>query len=179
MPGDAGAIAQVRVDAWRTTYKGMIPDAYLAAMKVEDSAACGSACSIAASSTDERLRRATMKPASSASPPATCLREAKHGFDAELTAIYLRARRQRAGVGRRLVAAVGGRAAGAGRNRPRRPGSSPANRAARAFYERLGAELLVEQPFQWDGMDLVEVGYGWRNLDALAPAGQVAEKSDA
>ena len=36
-PTDALAIAQVRVDAWRTTYRGMIPDAYLAAMKVEES----------------------------------------------------------------------------------------------------------------------------------------------
>ena len=44
------------------------------------------------------------------------------------------------------------------------------NKAARAFYEHLGAELLIEQPFQWDGMDLVEAGYGWRDLDALAAA---------
>ncbi len=41
------------------------------------------------------------------------------------------------------------------------------NKAARAFYEKLGAELLIEQPFTWDGMELVEAGYGWRNLDSL------------
>jgi hypothetical protein len=41
------------------------------------------------------------------------------------------------------------------------------NKRAREFYERLGAELVVEQPFQWDGMDLVEAGYGWRTLGAL------------
>jgi hypothetical protein len=34
----------------------------------------------------------------------------------------------------------------------------------------LGAELLVEQAFQWDGMDLKEAGYGWRDLTALAAA---------
>ncbi len=45
------------------------------------------------------------------------------------------------------------------------------NKPARAFYEALGAELLVEQPFTWDGMDLVEVGYGWRDLPALIAAG--------
>lgn len=56
------------------------------------------------------------------------------------------------------------------------------NKAARAFYERLGAELVIEQAFQWDGMDLVEAGYGWRNLEALAtdrpgapPAGTVLQ----
>jgi hypothetical protein len=34
----------------------------------------------------------------------------------------------------------------------------------------LGAELLVEQPFQWDGIDLVEAGYGFRDLDRLVAA---------
>ncbi len=38
-PTDASVIAQVRVDAWRTTYRGLIPDGYLAAMRVEDSTA--------------------------------------------------------------------------------------------------------------------------------------------
>ena len=42
-----------------------------------------------------------------------------------------------------------------------------ANKPARDFYAALGAELVVEQPFQWDGMDLVEAGYGWRDLPAL------------
>ena len=47
---------------------------------------------------------------------------------------------------------------------------SAGNKSARAFYEPLGATLLIEQPFQWDGMDLVEAGYGWRDLDALTAA---------
>jgi hypothetical protein len=34
----------------------------------------------------------------------------------------------------------------------------------------MGAELLIEQPFTWDGMELVEAGYGWRNLDSLVAA---------
>ena len=37
--GDAPAIARVRVDSWRTTYRGLIPDAYLDAMQVEASTA--------------------------------------------------------------------------------------------------------------------------------------------
>ena len=44
------------------------------------------------------------------------------------------------------------------------------NRGARKFYEGLGGELLVGQPFEWDGMNLVEAGYGWRDLDAMAAA---------
>jgi hypothetical protein len=26
---------------------------------------------------------------------------------------------------------------------------------------------VIEQAFQWDGMDLVEAGYGWRTVEAL------------
>jgi hypothetical protein len=45
------------------------------------------------------------------------------------------------------------------------------NQIARQFYEDLGAELLVEQPFTWnDDLELVETGYGWRNLNALIEA---------
>ena len=167
-PGDAPAIARVRVDSWRSTYRGMIPDAYLDGMNVEASTALW----------DRVL---------TAAPNATCvfvaehgtdivgfgagnrLREPKHGFDAELAAVYLRREFQRAGLGRRLVGAVA-------QTQHARSASGlltwviAGNKPARAFYEGLGAELIVEQPFQWDGMDLVEAGYGWRDLSALAAA---------
>ena len=45
-----------------------------------------------------------------------------------------------------------------------------ANKPARAFYESLGGVLLVEQPFEWDGIPLVEAGYGFADLDALIDA---------
>src|SRR5262249_56164441 len=35
-PADAPAIARVHVASWRTTYPGMLPDSYLAAMDVRD-----------------------------------------------------------------------------------------------------------------------------------------------
>jgi hypothetical protein len=47
------------------------------------------------------------------------------------------------------------------------------NKGARAFYEQLGAALQVEQPFEWDGMPLVEAGYTFTDLDALLEAAAV------
>ena len=44
------------------------------------------------------------------------------------------------------------------------------NKAARAFYERLRATLLVEQPFEWDGVPLTEAGYAFTDIDALVAA---------
>jgi GNAT superfamily N-acetyltransferase len=165
-PDDALAIAQVRVDAWRTTYKGMIPDAYLAAMRVEDSAALWLRV-LTASSNRTSVFVATDGADVVGFAAGNLLAERKHGLDAELTAIYLRRESQRAGIGRGLVAAVVETQTAQGAT-GLLTWVIAGNTRARSFYERLGAELLVEQPFQWDGMDLVEAGYGWRNLETLA-----------
>ena len=171
-PADARAIAQVRVESWRTTYKGLIPDAYLAGMTIEDSMKLWERVLTAAQNTTNTFvaeidgqvvgfASAMMKP------------EAKLGFDSELTGIYLNREVQRAGLGKRLVAtaAAAQRAHGA-------TGMIvwviAGNKAARAFYESLGAALVLEQPFTWDGMDLIEAGYGWHDLPALIAAGGAA-----
>jgi GNAT superfamily N-acetyltransferase len=167
-PADAPGIAQVRVDSWRATYRGLIPDAYLDAMKVEASialwdrvltAAANAVSVFVATHAGEVIGFAAGNP----------LAEPKHGANAELTAVYLRREFQHAGIGHRLVAAVV--------DAQRRHGATAlivwtiaGNKGARRFYEGLGAELVVEQTFQWDGMDLLEAGYVWRDLDALAAA---------
>jgi GNAT superfamily N-acetyltransferase len=167
-PRDAEAIARVRIDGWRTSYRGLIPAAYLDGMQVDASTALwdkilaagpNPASVFVASHGDEVIGFAA----------GSLLAEPKFGLNAELTAVYLRREFQRVGLGRRLIAAVvdGQRALGA-------TGMIvwviAANKPARTFYEALGAELLVEQAFQWDGMDLPEAAYGWRDLDALAAA---------
>src|SRR5438445_968682 len=47
---DAGVIAAVRIDSWRATYRGIIPDDYLDGMKIEDSTAIWSRILAATSS---------------------------------------------------------------------------------------------------------------------------------
>jgi len=166
--GDAPAIARVRIDSWRTTYRGLIPDAYLDAMQVEASTALWDRVLSAGPNTTCVFvveRDADVVGFSCGAP----LQPAKHGFDSELAAVYLRRDFQRAGLGRQLVGAV---------VEARRAQDATdlltwviaGNKAARAFYEGLGGELIVEQPFQWAGMDLVEAGYGWRDLNALVAA---------
>ena len=160
------------VDSWRTTYRGMIPDAYLDGMQVEASTALWDRVLTGRTEHHVRVRRGTWdghRRFRRRQPIAA----PKHGFDAELTAIYLRREFQRAGLGRGLVGAVAGA--------QRELGATglltwviAGNKPARVFYERLGGELVVEQPFQWDGMDLMEAGYGWRDLSALVAACAVA-----
>jgi GNAT superfamily N-acetyltransferase len=169
VPADAAAIAQVRVDAWRTTYKGMIPEAYLAAMKVEESTALWDKVLTAAPNTTNTFV-AVIGGLVAGFASGLMLAEPKYGINAELSAVYLVRDAQRTGIGRRLVAAVATAQQAHGAN-----GMIvwviAGNKTARAFYENLGAELLVEQPFTWDGMDLVEAGYGFRDLPALIAAG--------
>ena len=167
-PADGRAIAEVRVEAWRTTYRGLVPDAYLAAMKVEDSMALWDRIlSAPPNKTNTFVAQVDGRVVGFAS--GLMLAEPKHGFDSELTAVYLTRDAQRKGLGRRLVATV----AAAQRSH----GATgmivwviAGNKGARAFYESLGGELVVEQPFNWDGMDLVEAGYGWRDLTTLITA---------
>jgi GNAT superfamily N-acetyltransferase len=167
-PADAGGIARVRVDSWRATYRGMIPDAYLDAMKVEASEALWQRV-LAAGPNRTCTFVAAETGAIAGFASGLMLPEPRFDLDAELTAIYVRADRQRTGIGRQLLrhVVVALRELGA-------TGFLTwviaRNRGARTFYETLGGELLIEQPFQWDGMDLVEAGYGWRDPDALLRA---------
>lgn len=171
-PDDAPAIAEVRVDAWRSTYRGMIPDAYLAAMKVEESTALWDKVLTAApNTTNTFVAEVAGQVVGFAS--GHMLPEPRHGMNAELGAVYLVRDMQRAGLGRRLVAAVAAAQQAHGAN-----GLIvwviAGNKPARAFYEALGANLLIEQPFDWDGMDLIEAGYGFADLPALISSGGAA-----
>ena len=173
---DARAIAQVRVDAWRATYRGMIPDAYLDGMSVDASETLW----LRVLSAPNRV--AAVFVAEDATgivgfASGHRLAEPKLGFDAELSAVYLAPSAQRAGTGARMVATVAATLSSLGAT-GLIAWVIAANRRARAFYEALGGELLQEQPFQWDGMDLVEAGYGWRDLSALAVAGPARHPPD-
>jgi GNAT superfamily N-acetyltransferase len=165
MPQDAPAIARVRIDCWRTTYRGIIPDAYLDSMDIAESTELWSRV-LAAGPNTASIFVAEDNGEVVGFAAGNLLKEPRHELDAELSAAYVRREHQRAGIGRRLVGAVA--------RAQRAHGATglivwviAGNKGARAFYENLGATLRVEQDFEWDGMPLVEAGYGFSDLDAL------------
>ena len=167
-PQDAPAIARVRIDCWRVTYRGLIPDAYLDGMQLDQSIALWDRV-LAAGSADASVSVAEHDGDVVGFAAANKLQEPRYDLDAELSAVYVRREFQRGGVGRRLLAAVA--------EAQREAGAHglivwviAGNKGARAFYEQLGATLLVLQPFEWDGMDLVEAGYGFRDIGTLVQA---------
>jgi len=163
VPEDASAIADVHVASWRTTYPGIVDQAYIDGLSVdvrtvtwarrlEESEASASDILVATDTARGIVGFAS----------GGLLREPMAEFDGELHAIYLLASVQRAGVGRRLVREWAVRAVGRGLRAAivRVLTANP----ARAFYERLGAERLQDAELVIGGKTYPERWYGWRNL---------------
>jgi ribosomal protein S18 acetylase RimI-like enzyme len=159
---DAAAIAYVHVASWRTTYRGIVPDAALDAL-------------------DEDQRRGQWQGWIEAGAVPILVAESEAGvvgfiaggairtrtedYDGELYAIYLMPGEQRLGAGRALVREL----AGALRLRGLRSmlvWVLEANPAV-GFYRRLGAEPVMSKTVEIGGVTLPEVALGWRSLEVL------------
>ncbi|MBI1209463.1 MAG: GNAT family N-acetyltransferase [Azospirillum sp.] len=165
-PADAGAIARVHVDSWRTTYPGLVPDTYLVGLDADSSA--GRWRTVLAG---RRFGGGTVV-ADHADYGivgfGTCGRQRTQlaEFGGEFYALYLRDVAQGQGLGRRMLTAMAASLVDLGmdaavvwvlRNNP-----------ARWFYERLGGVCLAERPIRFAGSRLIESAYGWRDLAHLA-----------
>lgn len=163
---DAEAIARLHVAAWRETYAGIVPASVLDAVDLGDRI--------------ERWRGYL------ASAGVTFLAEADggaagfiragvpeeplvEGADGHIFALYVLRRYHRQGIGRRLLGLTaaewlrrGGRALSVG--------VLTENRPALAFYQGVGAHFARAETYCWDGHDLPESIYVFRNLQELAAA---------
>jgi len=158
---DALSIARVQVASWRTTYRTIVPDAFLDAMN-------------AAAGTERwaeaiRAAQATILVAEDASgifgfAAGGKLREAMDTYDGELYAIYLLQENQRRGAGRRLVEEIAKELRAA-------QWSSMlvwvlAQNPAVEFYKRLGAVPVSEKMIDIGGRSLHDLALGWPDLSA-------------
>jgi GNAT superfamily N-acetyltransferase len=162
---DVDAIARVHVESWRSTYQGIVPDAYLAGLRVEDRAAMwrrvlGEYADVHAVFVAEMPDAGVVGFASSGPT-----RDNSLPFDRELYAIYLLAEWHGRGLGRQLIRAIVADLAALG------TGSLClwvlAANPSRGFYERLGGRALRTQQIEIGGATLDEVAYGWDDLMIL------------
>jgi ribosomal protein S18 acetylase RimI-like enzyme len=160
---DSAAIARVHVATWRTAYRGMLPDDFLASL---DEAGYS-----------ERWKRTLREGPGRvyvAEDGADVVgfasggreRAGEDGYSGELYAIYVMREAQGRGHGRRLVQAV------VGGLREMKLNDMIVwvlrdNRPARAFYERLGGAYIRVQPITIGSAIVQEVSYGWNSLDAI------------
>ncbi|ALN71499.1 GNAT family N-acetyltransferase [Aureimonas sp. AU20] len=174
-PDDAEAIAALHVASWRETYDGLLPEAMLAELSVESRvelwrrilapahAAFGAAVWLAE---EEGQGRLAGFGACGAQRDAE-LRRA--GFDGEIGALYVLRAFQSQGLGRRLMGALAGHLGGS-----RRSGAALLvlrdNAPARRFYEALGGRTVGERSEPGPEGEIVEIAYGWADLQALVEA---------
>jgi L-amino acid N-acyltransferase YncA len=159
---DAGAIAQVHVESWRTTYTGIVPEAYLVGLdevlraKLWHEFLAGHALVLVA----ERDGRVV------GFAHGGTNREALEECDAELYSIYLLRESQGRGTGKALLQAM----AGALEERGFRSMAVWVleRNLSRTFYERMGAHLAASKVIEIGGAKLMEVAYAWPDLRDLA-----------
>ena len=159
---DAGGLARVQVDSYRSAYVGVWPRAVLDSLSFEEQEQDWR--NWIRSNPDDLLYVAELSAgeavgyALARSGPTGIL-----GYDSELIALHVLDPYQRQGLGRRLVAAIA-------KELQMRGSESlmlwvlKENRA-RGFYERLGGQLLADQKISWAGR--LEVAYGWPKIEVL------------
>lgn len=164
-PDDARAIAAVHVASWRATYRGLLPDEFLAGLALAPwEAQWARALAVPP---DERGVWVTTDDTGAvlgfaSGGPA---RGEDAAYPGELYALYLLPAAQGRGLGRRLFDAVAADLARRG---------FPAlllwvldgNPACR-FYAHLGGSPLRSQPFTIGGVTRTETAYGWPDLAPL------------
>jgi GNAT superfamily N-acetyltransferase len=158
-PDDAPAIASVRVDTWRSAYRGLVPDALLDGLDATDI------------TTSWRRGLESIDPtrvAFVADVGARVVgfatggrpRHERAGYRGEVYALYVRDAYQGQGVGRALLREAAGELV--------KRGLSPIviwtlfnNPRSRGFYESLGGVVIGEKREPFEGYELHEVAYGW------------------
>ncbi len=163
---DVSAMARVHVDTWRTTYRGIVPDEFLANLSYE------------------RRENGWRQVLDNAPKDVnfTCVAEDESGqivgfanggveragdpvYQGELSAIYVLKSYQQKGIGRELVQAVTQRL---GRmNIHSMLVWVLADNPACRFYKMLGGQKVYEKEIEIGGAKLIEIGYGWTDTANL------------
>jgi GNAT superfamily N-acetyltransferase len=161
---DAEGIARVRVESWRTTYRGILPDVFLDSMSVDryrhtwaDILAYDKSMFtfVAVNKAGNIVGFAGGGPERDGNPK----------YQAELYVIYLLQEYQGMGIGQALAQTVA--------RKLLEEGYKSlivwvlAQNQARGFYEKLGGVYVGEKPITLGGTNYREVSYGWDEIRDL------------
>jgi ribosomal protein S18 acetylase RimI-like enzyme len=164
-PADAEALARVHVTAWRESYAGLLPDAFLARMSEPGFA--------------RRFRRELTRPGPNDVVLAALNPYGVFGYvaggpsrkggaegEAEISTLYVLRAAQRRGVGKRLLTGAV-RALAAQGARSLVISTLRDNVRARGFYERLGGAADPPRQEPGPGGAVWEVAYRWPEIGRL------------
>ena len=165
---DVVEIAKVRVDTWRATYKGIVPDDFLQSLSYQEISERWKKTFwenknpnvevfVAEDEEQNVVGFATCGPEQSQDPV----------YRGEIYALYVRPQSQNHGIGRELVRACV-------RHLTQKLQVDTmliwalTENPSRRFYESLGGKLVKEKTQEIGGKMLSEVGYGWDEIHRLA-----------
>jgi GNAT superfamily N-acetyltransferase len=166
VPGDAQAIARVHIDAWRSSYSGIVPDEHLSGLSYErlgqrwaESLSRLDKGEIVFVLVDTEVGVVGFSQAGPSSDPDS-------GYDAELHMIYLDPQYLGLGLGKSLLLRVIEWLEMAGMH------SLVlwvlAENPSRASYDHLGGQTIVERQREIGGKTLTEVAYAWSDFGAVS-----------
>ena len=158
---DAGAIAHVHVESWRTTYEGVVPQEYLDSLSEAARAMVWQDWL----TRDISMFVAEVDGAVVGFAGGGPNREPLAGYDAELYTIYLLREVQGQGIGRDLLHTVAKALVGKG-HRGMLAWVLERNPAV-GFYEKTGARCLMKKQIEIGGASLTEIAMGWGDLRGL------------
>lgn len=165
---DSAAIAKVHVDTWQTTYRGIVPEAYIAKLSykkrksnwdnqlsISTEAESDYFIYVAENSTGEIVGFVD----------GGLERSSDSRYKCEIYAIYILKGYQRKGVGRSLVQLIASRLSQLGL-------TSMlvwvlADNPASQFYLALGGQKIYQKLIDIEGIELEEIAYGWNDTKVL------------
>lgn len=170
-PADAEALARVHVTAWRETYQGLLPDAYLARLSEPAHARRFAHALVKSGPNDVALAAADRWGLVGYAQGGPSRR--KVPGEAEVATLYLIRAAQGRGLGARLLSQTA-RALAAQGARSLVISVLRDNLTARGFYEYLGGEAETARQEPGPGGALFyEVAYRWPDIAALTSTGSV------
>ncbi len=160
---DSASLAQVQVESYRSAYAQFFPPAYLARFTYDEQTQDWR--DLIAKGKDILLVAETDAGEVVAYALGRRNKDEDFPFDGELVAMHVAAAYHRQGIGQQLLAKV---AAGLAKRGCRSLMLWVlAENSARAFYDKLGGELIGEKHYTVEGWDIAEVAYGWRDIGTL------------
>lgn len=159
---DAPAIAKVHVDTWRTTYKGVVPDEYLAQISYERRLAMWQSI-LSRPNEKEHLLILEHEGVVIGFVSAGAMRDGEDPKAGEVFAVYILESFQGQGQGRKLIEASLSRLKAAG-FQTMTLWALEENEAC-GFYTHCGGEPVAEKWEEIGGKRLKEVAFRWNSLE--------------